>query len=321
MILGRTFPSAYSSTAEMIVNAWHQISPASASCPDSGDIASSILLSVSQKPGLQWSAALLHPGKSTGSSWGHGQQIWDVLLLYAASQILSSTQKAQVDQSVGLYVELTASECSLCTWTWIEKNNIGVRFQHLFDILISMSNKILSDLWPPHLVSLKTSFSAWRRLSVVTETMSNTTPTPLLAIFCALSGWSPEIGTITMGTAWHSPSKRPCEPAWVMKARAPGCANTHTTQIYQMVLYVTGGLTCASLHVSGCLQTQQVVLRNPFHYLHIFWDTAWNLSSVPPYYLQKNVVSYCFLMITLIYDLKWWNISSSNLLWNLSEGF
>ena len=83
---------------------------------------------------------------------------------------------------------------------------------------------------PTHLVSLKTSFSAWRRLSVVMETMSNTTPTPLLAIFCALSGWSPEIGTITMGTAWHSPSKRPCEPAWVMKARAPGCANTHNTK-------------------------------------------------------------------------------------------
>lgn len=79
-----------------------------------------------------------------------------------------------------------------------------------------------------HLVLLMISFNPWRRLSVVIEEKSKATPTPLLAILCALSGWSPEMGTINMGTAWHRPSKRPCEPAWVINARAPGCANTDT---------------------------------------------------------------------------------------------
>lgn len=69
-----------------------------------------------------------------------------------------------------------------------------------------------------------TSLSPSTRLSVVTVSIFNTTPAPLLSNLCALSGWSPFSGTMSMGTAWHSPSNRPCEPAWVMNARAPGCA-------------------------------------------------------------------------------------------------
>lgn len=146
-----------------------------------------------------------------------------------------------VGQLVGLYGELTASARSLYTWTnrlnrrirESEEEGTKCKFQKLdFKHQASLRRKkLLSDyltstLWP-HLVSLMTSFSPWRRLSVVIENKSKTTPTSLLAIFCALSGWSPEIGNITMGTLWHSPSKRPCEPAWVMKARTPGCADTH----------------------------------------------------------------------------------------------
>lgn len=93
--------------------------------------------------------------------------------------------------------------------------------------------------WLPHLLSLMTSFSPFRRVSVLMSKMFNTIPTPLLAILAALSGWSPFRGTISMGTAWHSPSNRPCEPAWVMNARAPGWATTQNMQKYQMLWDVT----------------------------------------------------------------------------------
>ncbi len=114
---------------------------------------------------------------------------------------------------------------------WYEKQIPRLLFN---DILA-----LWATFWHPHLVLLMTSFSPHRRLSVVIEKISNTTPAPLLANFFALSGCSAVSGTITMGTAWHSPSKRPCEPLWVMKARAPGCAKTQHTRRCQMLWCVT----------------------------------------------------------------------------------
>ena len=149
-----------------------------------------------------------------------------------------------------------------------------------------------SGLLTPHLMSCMTSFSAWSRLSVVIEEISNSTPTPLLAILLALSGWSPPIGIITMGTPWHSPSKTPCDPACVMKARAPECANIKTCtrlveqakhwKMSEVIWYVTHSLT------------EQIVLRHPAHYLHVSGDVVRNLTCIPPYHLSKEAVSQLF---------------------------
>lgn len=172
------------------------------------------------------------------------------------------------------------------------------------------------NLLTHHLGSLMMSFSPLRRLSVVMDKISNTTPAPLLASLCALSGWSPEIGTISIGTAWQIPSKRPCEPAWVMKARAPGCANTGC----QMLFYVT--YQRSVLDRSGYVATYRPSKS--------FWGThfiIFTFSGTPPVmdpvYLHITYKEKCYL---LRFD-NWcmiWNAflyMVLYLLWNLPEGF
>lgn len=177
------------------------------------------------------------------------------------------------------------------SWRIHHKSKVDI-VKSRFYIFIFISTKIkgaLSKL-TPHLESLMTSFKAWRRLPVLIDTISNTTPAPLLANFSALSGWSPTIGTITMGTAWHSPSKRPCEPAWVMKARAPGCANTQ----HRMSDVTVCEPSWASFR--NVLQWIYTPSRSFWGTHFIIFTFSGTLSETCPVYLHityKNSVIYC----------------------------
>lgn len=145
-----------------------------------------------------------------------------------------------------------------------------------------------------YLGSWITSFSPCSRLSVVTVNRSNTTPTPLLATLFALSDWSPAMGNISIGTAWQRPSKRPCEPPWVMKARTPGWANTERQRSKVTACNISKIHTVWSSRVKfQDLQTKQVILRHPGHHFHIFRDVIRNLPFIPPYNLtihQQSVM-------------------------------
>lgn len=104
-----------------------------------------------------------------------------------------------------------------CKHSWSSTACLTLKHDHHLDLL--------AICWLPHLLSLMTSFSPCRRVSVVMVKKSNMIPAPRLAILPALSHWSAFRGSINMGTAWHSPSNMPCEPEWVMKARTLGWTN------------------------------------------------------------------------------------------------
>jgi len=181
----------------------------------------------------------------------------------------------------------------------------------------------MSNFLTPHLVSLMTSFSPWMISSVVTEFISNTTPAPLLTIFSALSGWSPSSGIITIGTAWHKPSNRPWEPAWVMKARAPGCANTRHMQRQQRLWHVRHHPSAVTDMFQDELQWTHTPNRSFWGTHFIIITLAGMLSGTCPVYLHITCQSVSNCRFSLRFQIYAHICSEmfSYLLWNLSESF
>lgn len=104
-----------------------------------------------------------------------------------------------------------------------------------------------------------------------------------------------------------------------MKARTPGWASRSTQKhcIYPCVWRFRVVDQCEGVrvwHTTG-LHTQKVVLRHPFHYLHIFWDIVRNLPSISPDYLRTGM-----LFIHRITSCVLVRCHARYLLRNLSEG-
>lgn len=79
-----------------------------------------------------------------------------------------------------------------------------------------------------YLFSLMTVFRAFVKSSDVISRTFKVTPAPRVSMRFALSIWSPNKGSITMGTPLHIPSYMPWEPECVIKARVFGWPGKQT---------------------------------------------------------------------------------------------